>query len=58
MTEVDLKTIFSPYPHLPTKPILLAVKRGNIGALKADMENFDIKEIARKSTLDMFALLL
>jgi hypothetical protein len=48
MTEVDIKTIFTSQPHLPTKPLLLAVKRGNIGTLTADMENFNIQEIARK----------
>jgi len=48
MTEVDVKITFSSYPHLPTKPLLLAVKRGMVGSLAADMQNFIVQEIARK----------
>jgi len=48
MTEVDVKLIFSSYPTLPTKPLLLAVKRGNVATLAADMKDFKVQEIARK----------
>lgn len=48
MTEVDVKMIFSSYPTLPTKPLLLSVKRGSVGTLSADMKDFKVEEIARK----------